>query len=344
MTNAKQLIQHYESITPRMSQDLKLFLDLVWTHRYNTNLDVYNLYGRSPSLMRPWVQKQRINVNQMTSFLIGLTRVPYQPEWIQGSAEIDIIIQYNFRNSSRDFIKRKKSRTINQLINLCHRPSSDGFVQNLGQAFFHYQSMRAHSCNRIYLNVRPVFAIDVFCWVINHLVYSPEHPFCNSAKIAGPLESRSDTIVIYLFNEKGLDKALEAIANYQNSPSVQWKFCPEAPRLTKPVLTAASKNMQGVSIGDNPPRLVLVENDLSEVMYQQKITSFGSTRSNTLCLALKRILRMDGSKEQFINEALQLLDSLGVDPRHPHLQLNRDWYNSPYILGTRVREKYYFPE
>lgn len=323
MANVRDLIQQYESRVPRMSSDLQRFLDLVWSHRNDPHLDIYALYTGSPAFSRPWVTRRRVSAAQIQTFLNGIISVGREPE-IQGSDETYNLINYRPSRSQGGYVRRNRPLNITQLRDACSNPQFDWLVQDLGSAFYHFRSSNIGVGERIYLNVRPVFATTVIRWVVNNLVFSRAHPKCVNAKVGGPLEDRFDTIVIYLIDKDGVDKALAEIAKYQERLDVRNMFDHSAPRTTKPISKVGSRAMQGVSIGSEPPSLMIVENASGKLMYNRQSMSFGSLRESVFKLALERTLRKRGTKEDFLDEVIGLMQLIGLDPRRPNVQLYKD--------------------
>jgi len=327
MARVRDLIQQYESRVPRMSSDLQRFLDLVWSHRNNPHLDIYGLYTGSPAFTRPWVCRRRVSAAQIQTFLTGLISVGRQPQ-IQGSQQASRLIYYRLSRRRRRLVRRARPLTITQLRDACSDPHFDWLVQDLGAAFYHFRSRDIGVGERIYLNVRPAFATTVIRWVVDNLVFSPAHPKCVNAKVGGPLEDRFDTIVIYLIDKDAVDKALAALAKYQERLDVRNMFDHATPRTTKPISKVGSRAMQGVGIGSEPPAVTLTEDARGQLQYEKASMSFGSLRESVLKLALERTLRRGGAKADFLNEVIDLMQIMGLDPRRPNVQLFKDEWNA----------------
>ena len=221
-------VKAIEARQPKLSENLKRLLDLIWSHRNSPHLDIYGLYTGSPAFSRKWVRERRVTSAQMENFLSGLVAIGRQPE-IQGSAETDRLINYKPAKGKQDLQRRTPPVSLDQLRMACRRQRYDWLMQDLGSAFYHFRSRHGGVSERIYLNVHPAFAVTVISWAVRALSFSAEHPACVNVKVGGPLENRFDTIVIYLTDRQGVDKALAEIAKYQKRREVLDMFDHAAP-------------------------------------------------------------------------------------------------------------------
>jgi uncharacterized protein DUF4157/type III HopA1-like effector protein len=203
-----------------------------------------------------------------------------------------------------------------------HPPSA---AQIEGAGFIHfyrsdYDSTRV--TERIYLNVHPDHASEVFGFVVNDMMRPVEHPYgadvgihrqhgITAAKIGGPRvsERRADTLVIYCQSQADVQWGLDRLLGFQaEHPGA---FLEEMPAGAQPVL-----GLWGVATAAQPTA------GLPE--------SFGMYIENVVNRA-RSTQPPPATYDEFRNRVRSLMQADGIDPDHPD-RLTR--HNATVAGGT----------
>jgi uncharacterized protein DUF4157/type III HopA1-like effector protein len=180
-----------------------------------------------------------------------------------------------------------------------------------GAGFIHFYRADYDSSRiteRIYLNVHPDHASEVFTFVVNDMMPAVEHPYgadvgihrmhgITAAKIGGPRvsEARADTLVIYCQSQADVQWGLERLAAFQAAhPDA---FLPEMPAAAQP-----TAGLVGVSTAAQP----------TAGMPQ----SFGTYIADVVGRA-RSTQPPPTTYDEFRNRVRSLMQQDGIDPDHP---------------------------
>jgi len=325
MVNVRNRVAAIEQRQNAMSDDLKRFLDLAWSHRKDNvnntysagNLDAYGLYIRAQ-------QTPGFGSADLIQFLQGVMAMPQLPE-IQ-------CVPDDPNDALGDYLRRRCNATsalsgfaaLNHLGYqklLARAQANDSLCKALSRTFYHFRRNRHKSSDRIYLHTKPREALRVISHIVQHMLLQPlAHPGISNAKTAAPSrESRHDTIVIYLNDTAALNLALDEIARYQQNGNRQ-RFSHGTSRMTKHITEHNGVELVGVGTGAEPPvGLYRRGNDLLPVPGG---SSFGSFRSKLIEYAMENTLDAHEGKPQFINRVANYFRAAGIDPTAPHSHSN----------------------
>lgn len=329
MANVGDRIAALNAQQPALSQELKEFLDIVWSHRVAQatrttarhesadQVDVYNLYAR--------ISTHRVGLHQVRPFLQGLLTLPQLPE-IQcvptDDPDVDVLgnrlwEEYEATPAPSGFAQLAPDHFAELVADAQH---DDDLARRLGDTFFHFRRARSHCSDRIYLHVQPLQMLAVMREVVTTLVRDPvRHPGVSNAKVGVPGGfERADSIVIYLNDAAAQRQALDAIAAYQRQGDNRARFAPGHTRGTQGIDQHNGVALVGVSVGAEPPMDVVLRRHGHDFSLRPGVSSFGTFRATLIKCALVRTMAHGEDKAQFVRRTLDYFQRSGIDPRLPH--------------------------
>lgn len=339
MPNVKALITQFEQMRPDLHEDLQRFLDLVWSHRNDGDwLDLYGMYIGDPA--KPFKQKPVSDGAETRAYLQRLTTVGKEPQ-IQADSEDLVIPIYYTLNSEGKYERRAKPLGLQDLLNITRDDPNAAILEPLATTFYHFRRNDSSPNERIYLNVEPTYRVEVITWIVKNMILAPmAYPGVFNAKVSGSREkNRNDQIVMYISNAQEVERTLTGLAKYQNYPaSNRLYFRDQTTAMTRQVRQHGSLMLRGVSVGSEPAG-IKKQVDQYGTYILPKSQSFGTYRESCILDALRATKKAGQGKPEFIKRVIGEFQIMGLDPRNPSIQLNRQALETAAAKNKKILER-----
>lgn len=310
MNTVRSIASQYENMGPTMSQELREFLDIVWSNRVEILCNDYSwgtssrskLYQLYTQLDNQAPDATPENVLPFLRKLLPLSQHPMaRPIKLQAGPSTGMDVE----------------GMLSRLENPRY-PDRDNIAVECGNGFYHAPGEAAGMADRIYLNVAPAFSIDVLSFVIRDL--RGMHRDTLKAKLSGPYRQGADGIVIWVTSLRRSDGILRALADYQQNHSAF--FRDGVPRLAKPIPKVDGKDLRGVALATQPPegqsfgksRIIPIFDALYELVDADP-TLFDKFKTQET----EGRQKYDAAKKLFVKRAVEKLSDAGISATNVHL-------------------------